>query len=116
MTGHKRKLDSSRDRKKIHNGQEYLESLRGRNLDVFLLGEKIQEPVDHPILRPSANALAKTYDLGVSNPELATVKSPFTGERVSRFLHICMSAHELVLQTKCSDGLGNWRGHVSSAV
>jgi 4-hydroxybutyryl-CoA dehydratase/vinylacetyl-CoA-Delta-isomerase len=96
--------------KKINNGEEYLESLRGRNLLVYLFGEKIDNPVDHPIIRPSANALAKTYDLAVSNPDLASVISPFTGERVSRFLHICTSANDLVLQNKMQRKLGQLTG------
>ena len=32
--------------------KDYVDSLRGRNLDVYLLGERIDEPVDHPIVRP----------------------------------------------------------------
>ena len=110
MANHKRKIDPSRDNKKITNGKEYLDSLRGRGLDVYLFGEKVENPVDHPIIRPSANALAETYDLGVSNPELATVISPYTKERVSRFLHVCMSAHELVLQNKMQRRLGQLTG------
>ena len=110
MAGHKRKIDPSRDTLKITNGKEYLESLRGRGLDVYLFGEKIKDPVDHPVIRPSANALAETYDLGVSNPDLATTVSPYTGERISRFLHVCMSAHDLVLQNKMQRRLGQLTG------
>ena len=42
----------------IRTGDEYLESLRGRNLKVYLLGDPVDEPVDHPVIRPSANAVA----------------------------------------------------------
>ena len=83
---------------KIRDGSTYIESLRGRNLNVYVLGEKVEEPVDHPIVRPSINALAKTYDLALEAPELASTISPFTGEPVSRFLHICTDANDLVLQ------------------
>ena len=68
-------------RKPIRTGEEYIDSLRGRNLKVWLFGELVEEPVDHPIIRPSVNAVARTYDLAVQNPELATALSPFTGER-----------------------------------
>ena len=73
--------------KTISTGAEYIESLRGRNLRVFLLGKRVEEPVDHPIIRPSINAVAATYDLAASNPELASAMSPYTGERINRFLH-----------------------------
>ena len=96
--------------KKIVTGEDFIESLRRRKLTVYLFGEKVEEPVDHPMIRPSINALAKTYDLAVEAPELATVKSPFTGQPVSRFLHICTSASDLVLQNKMQRKLGQETG------
>src|SRR5436190_16642284 len=46
----------------IRSGAEYIESLRGRNLRIYLMGDPVVEPVDHPIIRPSINAVAETYD------------------------------------------------------
>lgn len=80
----------------LRTGAEYIESLRGRQLRVFLFGELVPEPVDHPMIRPSINAVAETYDLAVRDPELGTVISPYTGERINRFLHVAGSAHDLV--------------------
>lgn len=97
-------------RRKIVSGADYIDSLRGRGLKVFLFGEQVAEPADHPMIRPSINAVAATYDLGVSNPELATVISPFTGERVSRFLNICTSVGDLVAQNKMQRRLGQLTG------
>lgn len=74
------------------------------------MGEKVGEPVDHPMIRPSINAMAKTYELAVSHPELASVVSPFTGERVSRFLHVCTSVEDLVNQNKMQRRLGQLTG------
>ena len=96
--------------KKINTGEEYIDSLRNRNLKVYLFGELVKEPVDHPMIRPSINALAKTYDLAVEAPELASVISPFTGERVSRFLHVCTNADELVMQNRMQRKLGQLTG------
>ncbi len=95
---------------KIKDGKEYIQSLRNRDLKIFLFGELVEEPVDHPMIRPSINAIAETYDLAVKAPELASVVSPFTGERVSRFLHVCTSAEELVLQNKMQRKLGQNTG------
>lgn len=94
----------------ISSGQEYIASLRGRNLTVYLQGELVQEPVDHPIIRPSINAVARTYDLANENPELATALSPFTGERVNRFLHVAGSTEDLVMQNKMQRRLGQLTG------
>ncbi len=95
---------------KITNGAEYIESLRGRGLKVYLFGELVEEPVEHPVIRPSINAIAETYDLAVRRPDLATAMSPFTGERVNRFLHVATSPEELVLQNKMQRRLGQLTG------
>ena len=95
---------------KITNGADYIKSLRGRGLNIYLFGEEVEEPVDHPMIRPSINAVAKTYDLANSHPELASVSSEFTGERISRFLHICKSSEDLVRQNKMQRRLGQLTG------
>lgn len=94
----------------IRTGAEYIESLRGRGLRVFLQGEFIAEPVDHPVIRPTINAVAETYDLALRNPELATAISPLTGERVNRFVHLATSPAELVMQNKMQRRLGQLTG------
>ncbi|MBX3421398.1 MAG: hypothetical protein KF752_07555 [Pirellulaceae bacterium] len=94
----------------IANGQQYIDSLRGRKLKVYLFGELVQEPVDHPIIRPSINAVAETYDLAVREPELATAMSPFTGQRINRFLHIATSRDDLVMQNQMQRKLGQNTG------
>ena len=91
-------------------GADYIESLRGRDLEVYLLGERVEDPVEHPIIRPSIQAVAETYDLAVREPELATVVSPLTGERVNRFLHIAGSSRDLVMQNKMQRKLGQLTG------
>ncbi|MFZ1625832.1 MAG: 4-hydroxyphenylacetate 3-hydroxylase N-terminal domain-containing protein [Gammaproteobacteria bacterium] len=94
----------------IRTAEDYLASLRGRQLRVFLFGELIAEPVDHPLIRPSINAVAETYDLAVRNPELGTAISPYTGERINRFLHVVSSAQDLVMQNKMQRRLGQLTG------
>ena len=44
-------------------GAEYIESLRKLNTRVYMFGEKIENWVDHPMIRPSINCVAVTYDL-----------------------------------------------------
>ena len=62
------------------------------------------------MIRPSINAVAATYDLAESNPELATAISPFTGERINRFLHIAASREDVVNQNKMQRRLGQLTG------
>jgi 4-hydroxybutyryl-CoA dehydratase/vinylacetyl-CoA-Delta-isomerase len=94
----------------IRTGEDYINSLRGRELTVYLFGEKVAEPADHPVIRPSVNAVAKTYDLAIECPELASVISPFTGKRISRFLHVCTDVKDLVAQNKMQRRLGQLTG------
>jgi len=95
---------------RIESGADYIASLRGRKLKVFLFGELVDEPVDHPMIRPSINAVAETYDLALRDPEMATVASPLTGKRVHRFLHIAQSADDLVAQNMMQRKLGQNTG------
>jgi 4-hydroxybutyryl-CoA dehydratase / vinylacetyl-CoA-Delta-isomerase len=95
---------------KITTGEAYINSLRGRNLKVYLFGQLVAEPIDHPMIRPSVNAVAQTYDLALLDPELASTISPLTGERISRFLHVATSADDLVQQNKMQRRLGQLTG------
>ncbi|KAF6243952.1 4-hydroxybutyryl-CoA dehydratase [Nitrosopumilus sp. b1] len=94
----------------IRTGEEYIQSLRGRKLKIFLFGELIENYVDHPMIRPSINALAETYDLAVREEELASAQSSISGKRVNRFLHIAESAQDLVMQNKMQRKLGQNTG------
>ncbi|MCP3397165.1 4-hydroxyphenylacetate 3-hydroxylase family protein [Bradyrhizobium sp. CCGB20] len=94
----------------ISTGAEYIESLRGRRLTVYLMGKLVDEPVDNPMIRPSINAVAKTYDLANENPALASAVSPLTGGNVNRFLHVSASPADLVMQNKMQRRLGQLTG------
>lgn len=96
--------------KPISSGEDYVNSLRGRDVTVFLFGEKIAEPVDHPIVRPSINALARTYDLALEDPELATAHSDLIDARVNRFLHIVGSPQDLVMKNRMQRRMGQLTG------
>jgi aromatic ring hydroxylase len=94
----------------INTSADYIESLRNRDLKVYLFGERVDEPVDHPVIRPSINAVAETYDLAERDPELGTAMSPYTGTRINRFLHIATSPEDLVMQNKMQRRLGQLTG------
>ena len=94
----------------IVSGADYFASLRSRHLKVFYLGVPVLEPVDHPAIRPSVNAVAETYELGVREPELARATSSISGYRVSRFLHITSSVEDVVAQSRMQRKLGQLTG------
>lgn len=88
--------------------EQYEESLRSLNLKVYLQGELIENPVDHPIIRPSLNSVKKTYELAhdPEYQELMTATSHLTGERVNRFCHLHQSTEDLVKKVKMQRLLG----------
>ncbi|HMS39725.1 MAG TPA: 4-hydroxyphenylacetate 3-hydroxylase N-terminal domain-containing protein [Pyrinomonadaceae bacterium] len=96
--------------KPIKTAEDYINSLRGRRLKVYLFGELVDEIVEHPMIRPSINAVAETYDLAERETELATAISHLTGEKVNRFLNIAMNRDEVVLQNKMQRRLGQLTG------
>lgn len=89
---------------------DYIASLRGRKLNVYAFGERVDEPVDHPLIRPSINAVAETYRLAEEKPELASATSDLTGQPVNRFLHIAGSAADVVAQNRMQRELGQRTG------
>ena len=81
---------------------EYVESLRKLNTRVYMFGEKVDNWVDHPIIRPSINCVAMTYGLA-QDPQykdLMTATSNLTGETVNRFSHLHQSTQDLVNKVK----------------
>jgi len=92
----------------MKTGKEYIESLRKLKLNVYMFGEKVLVPVDHPIIIPSMNAVAVTYDLA-QDPlyeDLMTATSHLTGEKINRFNHIFQNTGDLVKKVKRQRLLG----------
>ena len=76
--------------------QQYLDDLRQMKIDLYMFGEKVENYVDHPIIRPSINAMAMTYKLAL-DPEyedLVTATSNLTGQKVNRFTHLHQSTED----------------------
>ena len=89
-------------------GAQYIESLRKLNTRVYLFGEKIENWVDHPMIRPSIDCVAMTYELA-QDPQyedLMTAKSHLTGEKINRFANIHQSTEDLKNKVKMQRLLG----------
>ncbi|MGV8081177.1 MAG: 4-hydroxyphenylacetate 3-hydroxylase family protein [Syntrophales bacterium] len=88
--------------------EQYEDSLRRMNLKVWLMGEKVETPVDHPIIRPSMNSVKMTYTLAQdpAHEDLMTAVSHLTGERINRFCHLHRSTDDLVKKVKMQRLMG----------
>lgn len=88
--------------------EAYIESLRQLDLKVYMFGKRVENVVDHPIIRPSLNSIAATYEYA-SMPEyedLMTATSHMTGKKINRFTHIHQSTTDLVKKIKMQRMLG----------
>jgi 4-hydroxybutyryl-CoA dehydratase/vinylacetyl-CoA-Delta-isomerase len=92
----------------IRTSEEYLKSLQGRNLKIYMFGELIKDPFNHPIIRPSINSVAMTYELANKDgfKDLMTATSHLTGEKINRYTHIHQSTEDLINKVKMLRKLG----------
>ncbi len=88
--------------------EEYIASLRPLNLEIYLLGERVKNPVDHPMIRPSLNSVAMSYALAQEkeHQELMGTKSHLTGKPINRFTAIHQTPQDLVNKVKMQRLLG----------
>lgn len=96
----------------LMNGKQYIESLRKLNTKVYLFGKRVDNFVDHPMIRPSINSVAMTYELAC-DPEyqnLCTAVSGLTGKKINRFCHLHQSQEDLMKKVKMQRLLGQKTG------
>ena len=77
-----------------------------------MFGEEIKNFVDHPMIRPSINACAMTYELS-HQPEyekLMTTVSSLTGKKINRFTHLHQGTEDLIKKVKMQRLLGQKTG------
>lgn len=90
----------------------YIASLRELKTPVYMFGEKIENWVDHPMIRPSINSVAMTYELAL-DPEyedLMTATSSLNGATINRFAHLHQSADDLRKKVKMLRLMGQKTG------
>ncbi|MBU7011089.1 MAG: 4-hydroxyphenylacetate 3-hydroxylase family protein [Theionarchaea archaeon] len=92
--------------------EQYKESLRTLNLKVYMFGKQLESLADNPIIRPSTNAVAKTYELAFcpEYEDIMTATSSITGKKINRFTHIHQSVEDLVKKSKMGRVLGRETG------
>ncbi|HJX03529.1 MAG TPA: 4-hydroxyphenylacetate 3-hydroxylase N-terminal domain-containing protein [Dehalococcoidia bacterium] len=92
----------------MKTAKQYIESLSKLNTRLYLLGKKVEDWVNDPIIRPSINAVAMTYKVEgePENQHLSTAISNLTGKRVNKFNAIFQSTDELVTKIKLQRMLG----------
>lgn len=82
----------------LMTGQQYKDSIRNLKVNLYLMGKKIEDQVDHPITGPAIEAVALVYDLAhdPDYQERITTTSHITGEKINYFTHIYRDAEDFV--------------------
>ena len=91
---------------------EYVQSIADLGLRIFIFGQQVEDYTDHPIIRPSLDCMAMTYELArlPEYEDLMLATSHLTGEKVNRFTHIHQSVEDLVKKVKMQRLLGQKTG------
>jgi 4-hydroxybutyryl-CoA dehydratase / vinylacetyl-CoA-Delta-isomerase len=92
--------------------EAYAESLRALKIRAYVAGERVDSVVDHPMVSPHINAVAKTYELAhrPEHQEVMTAVSHLNGERIHRYTHIFQSSDDLVKKIQMLRLLGQATG------
>ena len=88
--------------------EQYIASLRELHLNLYRFGERVENVVDDPIVRPSLNSFAATYELA-EDPQyedLMCATSSLTGRKINRFTHLHQSTDDLIKKVKMQRLLG----------
>jgi 4-hydroxyphenylacetate 3-monooxygenase len=82
---------------RLRTGDDFLSDLRRSSRSIYVDGERVSNPVDHPAFRDGARSLARLFDFAAAqeNRELMTFPSPDTGAPVWRCYQIPRSHAEL---------------------
>jgi 4-hydroxybutyryl-CoA dehydratase/vinylacetyl-CoA-Delta-isomerase len=90
---------------------EFIDSLESIKLELYVLGERVENPTDHPILRPSLNALAETYQVAHDPDHTGLfVREGMDGGLINCFTSLHRSADDLLTKVRALRILGQRTG------
>jgi 4-hydroxybutyryl-CoA dehydratase/vinylacetyl-CoA-Delta-isomerase len=99
----------------MKTAQEYIDSMRKMHFELYMFGERVTNHVDNPIIKPTMNCMAATYELAEESKfpqfqKVMTATSHLTGKKINRFCHIHQSIEDLVNKSKMGRVLGAYTG------
>ena len=86
----------------VKTQDQYYDSLKDLHPTTYILGEKVENPYEHPLIKHMLAGVAKTYDLS-HDPEgkkHLVVESKLIGEEVSRFVKFFESRDDLLAKVR----------------
>jgi 4-hydroxybutyryl-CoA dehydratase / vinylacetyl-CoA-Delta-isomerase len=96
----------------LKTGDEYIASIETLGLEANILGQSAGDLTRHPLVRPSLQAVAATYNCAhvEESRSLFRVRSSLTGEEINRFTHLHQSTADLTNKVIMQRTCGNLTG------
>lgn len=92
----------------VRSAEPYLKRLSEAERNIWVKGEKVEDVMEHPNIRPVINTIVRTYELAL-DPEfeqLATATSHLSGEKVNRYAHVEQNVEDMVKRVKLARVVG----------
>jgi aromatic ring hydroxylase len=82
--------------------ESYINRISKKRPKLYINGEKIENFVEHPNIKPIIDSIGLTYELALKDEfkDLASVNSQFINEPINRFLHIYTEKEDLIKRIK----------------
>jgi len=86
----------------IRTEQQYWDSIRKQKTEVYIMGERVEEVIDHPLIKGSASGAALTfrYAHDPQYRDLFTIQSPLVNEPVNRYVSVHNNIQDLMEKVK----------------
>ncbi len=83
---------------------QYVESVRRQSPELYSFGARVSDLGAHPCFKPPLDAIGLVYELASVKDydDLLTADSPYTGGKVSRFVHILSDQEDLARRFRAS--------------
>ncbi len=99
----------------LRTKQNYIDSIRAMQVNLWAYGEKVDDIYTHPCFKPAMDAIGLVYALSGGDPASDsegpyTSQSPFTGGKINRFLHIHQTREDLKKRFELSRNLVHRHG------
>ena len=82
--------------------EQYYQSLRGLHPTTYILGQKVENPLEHPLIKHMLAGVAQTYALAqdAEGRKYLVAESKLNGEKVSRFVKFYESPDDLLAKVR----------------
>lgn len=93
----------------LKTGEEYVRSIKALGLEANIMGRRSGDLSEHPLVRPSIQAVAKTFQCAHEGEtrSLFRCESSLCGEEINRFTHLHGSTEDLIRKVVMQRHCGN---------